>query len=120
MVQLLTLIGPTHRAASRGLPRVEFRLHCGVFGDGLRSPLVELLQPLPAEVDVKHFITGLGSLGMTLGPGASSPGRSQRSRAPQILAHQRERATGDQRKEDQIDTGQKVVQERGILFTSLV
>jgi hypothetical protein len=88
--------------------------------DALRRPLIELLQPLAAEIDVKQFITGLGSLGMTLGPGASSPGRSQRSRAPQILAHQRESATGDQRKEDQVDSGQKVVQEKEILFTSLV
>jgi hypothetical protein len=82
--------------------------------------LIELLQPLPAEVDVKDLITGLGSFGMGPRPGANSLGRSQRSRAAQVLAHQRKSSTGDERKADQINSNQKVVQESKSLLITLV
>jgi hypothetical protein len=86
----------------------------------LRSPLIKLLQPLPAEVDVKDFVSGLGSLGMALAAGATALSRSQRSRAAQVLAHQGESSTGDQREEDQVDSSQKVVQGGKVLSVSLV
>jgi hypothetical protein len=50
--------------------------------------LIELLQPFPAEVDVKDFVAGLGSLGMAPRAGAACLARSQRSRATQVLVHQ--------------------------------
>ena len=91
-----------------------------VTGGDLRCPLIKLLQSLPAEVDTKDFIAGLGSLGMAPGPGAVSLGRSQRSRAAQVLAHQGESSAGDQREADQVNSSKKVVQEWKILLTSLV
>ena len=84
--------------------------------DDLRRLLIELLQPLPGEVDVEHFITGLGSLGMASGLGGTSLGGSQRSRAAQAPVHQGERSSGDQRKADQVNSSQKVVQGLGQSF----
>ncbi len=49
------------------------------FAEDLRRPLIKLFQPLPAEVHIKHFIAGLGSLGMALGLGAIALGRRQLS-----------------------------------------
>jgi hypothetical protein len=60
--------------------------------------LIEFLQPFPAEVDIENFFTGLGSLRMAPRPGATSRGRSQRSRATKILVHQGKSSTGDERK----------------------
>jgi hypothetical protein len=82
--------------------------------------LIELFQPLSAEVDIKDFITGLGSLGMAPRAGAASLGRSQRSRAAEVLAHQGKSSTGDHRKTDQVNSCQKVVQERKIISITLV
>ena len=86
----------------------------------LRRPLIELLQPLPAEIDVENFITGLGSLGMAPRRGAACLARRQRSRATQVLVHQGKSSTGDERKEDQVDSSQKVVQGWKALSITLV
>jgi hypothetical protein len=72
------------------------------------------------EVEVKDFIAGLGSFAMALAPGPTALRRSQRIRIAQILAHQGESATGDQREADQVNSSQKVVQGGEILFLSLV
>ena len=80
------------------------------FANDLRRLLIELLQPLPAEVDIENFITRLWSLGMAPRPGASCLGRSQRSRVAEVLVHQSKSSTGDERKADQINCSQKVVQ----------
>ena len=86
----------------------------------LRRLLIELLQPFPAEIDVKDFITGLWSLGMASRPGASARGRCQRSRAAQAPVHQGKSATGDERKADQVNSSQKVVQGTKMLSITLV
>ena len=86
----------------------------------LRRLLIELLQPLPAEIDIEDFITGLWSLGMASRPGATARGRCQRSRAAQAPVHQGKSATGDERKADQVNSSQKVVQGTKVLFISLV
>ena len=82
--------------------------------------LIKLFQSLPAEVDIENFFTGLGSFGMAPRPGAACLARSQRSRATQVLVHQGKRSTGDERKEDQVDSSQKVVQGWKALSISLV
>ena len=91
-----------------------------VFGKDSGRLLIKLLQPLPAEVNVKHFITGLGSLGMAPGPGAVCLARSQRSRATQVLVHQGKSSTGNERKADQVDSSQKVVQGSKLLSITLL
>ncbi len=53
-------------------------------------------------------------------PGAACLARSQRSRATQILVHQGKSSTGDERKEDQVDSSQKVVQGWKALSATLV
>ena len=82
--------------------------------------MIELLQPFPAEVDIQNFFTGLGSLGMAPRPGAACLARSQRSRATQVLVHQGKSPTGDERKEDQVKSSQKVVQGWKALSATLV
>jgi hypothetical protein len=82
--------------------------------------MIELLQPFPAEVNVENFFTGLGGFGMAPRPGAACLARSQRSRATQVLVHQGKSSTGDERKEDQVDSSQKVVQGLKALSISLV
>jgi len=52
--------------------------------------------------------------------GAACLARSQRNRAAQVLIHQGKSSTGDERKEDQVDSGQKVVQGWKALSISLV
>ena len=75
----------------------------------LRRLVIELLKPLPAEVDVKHLITGLWSLGVAPGLRAASLG-GRRSGAALVLTHQGKSSASDERKEDQVDSSQKVVQ----------
>ena len=87
--------------------------------DGLRRLLIELLQPLPAEVDVEDLVTGLGSLGMAPWLGATCLG-SKRSGAAKVLTHQGKSSTGDERKEDQVDSSQEVVQGWKALPVNLV
>ena len=53
-------------------------------------------------------------------PGATSLARRQRSRAPQVLVHQGKSSTGDERKEDQVNRSQEVVQGWKALSISLV
>ena len=72
--------------------------------------MVEIFQPLAAEVHIHHLLTGLGSLGMGIGLGATLSRYSQRCGLAQALGHQGKSATGDQRKADQIDNSQEVVQ----------
>jgi hypothetical protein len=72
--------------------------------------LIELLKPFPAEVDIKDFITGLWSFGMAPRPGAIPFRLSQRSRAAEVLAHQGESSSGDEREADQVNSSQEIVQ----------
>ncbi len=99
-------------------PRMEVT-ESPVSGDDLRRLLIELLKPLPAEVDVKDFIPGLGSFRMAPRTGALALARSQRGGAAQGLAHQGKRSTGDEGKTDQIHRSQKVVQGWKILSITL-
>jgi hypothetical protein len=79
-------------------------------GADSRRLLIELLQPFPAEVDIKDFITGLWSFGMAPRTGATPLRCSQRSRAAEVLAHQGKSSAGDEREADQINSSQEVVQ----------
>jgi hypothetical protein len=87
--------------------------------------LIELLQPFPAKVDIKDFITGLWSFGMAPRTGATplrcSPLRcSQRSRAAEVLAHQGKSSAGDESEADQVNSSQEVVQGSNILSITLL
>ena len=82
--------------------------------------MVKTFQPLAAEVDIHHLLTGFGSLGMGIGLGATWPRHSQMCGLAQALGHQGKSATGDQRKADQIDNSQEVVQGLTSAATSLV
>ena len=82
--------------------------------------MVKAFQALTAEVHIHHLLTGLGSLGMGIGLGATLPRHSQRCGLAQALGHQGKSATGDQRKADQIDNSQEVVQGLTDAATSLV
>jgi hypothetical protein len=99
-------------------------------GADSRRLVIELLQPFPAEVDIKDFITGLWSFGMAPKPGAT-PLRcsqlrfsqlrcSQRNRAAEVLAHQGKSSAGDQREADQVNNSQEVVQGSNILSITLL
>ena len=72
--------------------------------------MVKTFQPLAAEVHIHHLLTGLGSLGMGVGLGATLPRHSNRCGLAQALGHQGKSATGDERKANQIDNSQEVVQ----------
>jgi hypothetical protein len=72
--------------------------------------LVKTFQPLAAKVHIHNLLTGLGSFGMGIGLGANLPRHSQRCGLAQALGHQGKSATGDQRKANQIDNSQEVVQ----------
>jgi hypothetical protein len=97
--------------------------------------LIELLQPFPAKVDIKDFITGLWSFGMAPRTGATplrcSPLRcselrcsalrcSQRSRAAEVLAHQGKSSAGDESEADQVNSSQEVVEGSNILSITLL
>ena len=82
--------------------------------------MVKAFQALTAEVHIHHLLTGLGSLGMGIGLGATLPRHSQRCGLAQALGHQGKSATGDQRKANQIDNSQEVVQGQTNAATSLV
>jgi len=81
---------------------------------------IKLLQALSAEINIKNFIPGLGSLGMTPPLGVTSLGRRQRSRTAEVLVHQGKSPTGDECKTDQVNSGQKVVQGSESLLMILV
>ena len=72
--------------------------------------MVNTFQPLAAEVHIHHLPTGLGRLGMGVGLGATLPRHSNRCGLAQALGHQGKSATGDERKANQIDNSQEVVQ----------
>jgi hypothetical protein len=72
--------------------------------------LIELLQPFPAEVYIKDFITGLWSFGMAPRTGATPLRCSQRRRAAEVLAHQGKSSAGDEREADQVNSSQEVAQ----------
>jgi hypothetical protein len=82
--------------------------------------LIQLLQAFTAEVDVENFFAGLGSLGMAPRDRTTTLSRGQRWGAAKVLAHQGKSSTGDERKADQIDSSQKVVQRRKALANILV
>ena len=82
--------------------------------------MIKTFQPLAAEVHIHHLLTGLGSLGMGIGLGAILPRHSKRCGLAQALGHQGKSATGDQRKANQIDNSQEVVQGQTNAATSLV
>ena len=82
--------------------------------------MVKTFQPLAAEVHIHHLLTGLGSLGMGVGLGATLPRHSNRCGLAQALGHQGKSATGDERKANQIDNSQEVVQGQTNAATSLV
>lgn len=72
--------------------------------------MVKTFQPLAAEVHIHHLLTGLGSFGMGVGLGATLPRHRNRCGLAQALGHQGKSATGDERKANQIDSSQEVVQ----------
>jgi hypothetical protein len=82
--------------------------------------LIELLQPFPAEVDIKDFITGLWSFGKAPRTGATRLRSSQQSRAAEVLAHQGKSSAGDEREADQVNSSQEVVQGSNILSITLL
>ena len=72
--------------------------------------MVKNFQPLAAEVHIHHLLTGLRSLGMGIGLGATLPRHSNRCGLAQALGHKGKSATGDEREANQIDNSQEVVQ----------
>jgi len=72
--------------------------------------LVKTFQPLAAEVHIHHLLTGLGSLGMGVGLGATLPRHNYRCGLAQALGHQGKSATSEEREANQIDNSQEVVQ----------
>jgi hypothetical protein len=82
--------------------------------------LIELLQPFPAEIDIKDFITGLWSFGMAPRTGATPLRSSQRSRAAEVLAHQGKSSAGNEREADQVNGSQEVAQGSNILSITLL
>ena len=82
--------------------------------------MIKTLQPFAAEVYIHHLLTGLGSLGMGIGLGATWPRHSQRCGLAQALGHQGKSATGDERKANQIDNSQEVVQGQANAAATLV
>jgi len=78
--------------------------------------LVQLLQPLPAEIHIKHGIAGLGGLGM-----ATSLRRRPRSLlgGTHGLGHQGEGAAGDRSETHQIKDREQGFQGDGAEDTTL-
>ena len=75
-----------------------------------RGLLVELFEPLAAQVDVEHLLAGFWGFWMALGPGATDRYWGKGSCTTQVLGHQGEGSACDGRKTDQIDSSQEVVQ----------
>ena len=72
--------------------------------------MVELFEPLAAQVDVEHLLAGFWGFWMPLGPRATNWYGGKGSCTAQVLGHQGEGSASDGRKTDQIDSSQEVVQ----------
>ena len=72
--------------------------------------LIHRFETFPTEVNLKHLLTGLGSLGMDPAAAWDSLDAGLPFRAAQVLSQQS--TTSDGRKPDQIDDNQAVVHGR--------